>query len=123
MQPQGSSFLSPVPRPSGLPLNSAMCPMPRPRQPLISNTGPSPSVTPAANLVVNARLRSPAPHLNAYRSSSSIPTATTTPTSLSLPQALTYSVLIQQQRERLQQQNLGNGLQGSNDVVCLSDDE
>ncbi|KAG2260682.1 hypothetical protein Bca52824_079976 [Brassica carinata] len=38
-----------------------------------------------------------------------------------IPNTLTYSTALLQQHE--QQQNLGSGLQKSNDVVCLSDDE
>jgi len=94
--------------------------MPQPRQPLISNIAPTPSVTPATN----PGLRSPAPHLNSYRPSSSTPVATATPTSSVPPQALTYSaVSIQQQQEQQPQQSLSSGLQSNNEVVCLSDDE
>ncbi|XP_020866604.1 helicase protein MOM1 isoform X2 [Arabidopsis lyrata subsp. lyrata] len=126
LQPQASSFASSVSRPSALPLNSAICPMPQPRQPLISNIAPTPSVSPAANPVPSASLRSPAPHLNSYRQSSSTSVATATPTSSAPPQALTYSaVSIQkQQQEKQPQQSLrSGGLQMNNDVVCLSDDE
>ncbi|KAL1201926.1 Helicase protein MOM1 [Cardamine amara subsp. amara] len=113
LQPQASLFPS-VPRSSGLPLNPAHCPMPQPRQSLISNAVPTPSASPATTPVVNASL-----DLNSYRPSSSIPNATATPTSTLLPQPITYSgVLIQQL-----QQSLSNGLQGGNDVVYLSDDE
>jgi hypothetical protein len=120
LQPQASSFPSSVSRPSALLLNFAVCPMPQPRQPLISNIAPTPSVTPATN----PGLRSPAPHLNSYRPSSSTPVATATPTSSVPPQALTYSaVSIQQQQEQQPQQSLSSGLQSNNEVVCLSDDE
>ncbi|CAF2081957.1 unnamed protein product, partial [Brassica napus] len=91
LQPHASS----VSRSPYLPPSSTHCPMPQPRQPLISNPAPSFSASPASatNLAVNGRLVSPALPLNPYRSSSSsvpIPT-TTTPTSSAVPQALTYS--------------------------------
>ncbi|CAH8254296.1 unnamed protein product [Arabidopsis lyrata] len=124
LQPQASSFTSSVSRPSGLPLNSTVCPMPQPRQPLISNTAPTPSDSPATNQIANASLHSPAPHLSSYRPAPSVPVDTATLTLSLPPQALTYSaVLIQQQQEQQPQQSLSSGLQGNNDVVCLSDDE
>nr|VDD41821.1 unnamed protein product [Brassica oleracea] len=91
LQPHTSS----VSRSPYLPPSSTHCPMPQPRQPLISNPAPSFSASPASapNLAVNGRLVSPALPLNPYSSSSSpvpIPT-TTTPTSSAVPQALTYS--------------------------------
>ncbi|XP_024007826.1 helicase protein MOM1 isoform X2 [Eutrema salsugineum] len=121
--PQASSFPSSVSRPSGLILNSANCPMPQLRHPLISNTTPSSSVSPATNPAINARLRSPALHVNSYRPSSSIPIPTATPTLSPLPHALTYSTTLNQQQQQEQQHNLGSGLQSSTDLVCLSDDE
>ncbi|KAL1217885.1 Helicase protein MOM1 [Cardamine amara subsp. amara] len=54
--------------------------MPQPRQPLISNTVPTPSASSATTPVVNSSLRSHAPYLNLYRPSSSIPITTATPT-------------------------------------------
>ncbi|CAN7019487.1 unnamed protein product [Brassica rapa subsp. trilocularis] len=91
LQPHASS----VSRSPYLPPSSTHCPMPQPRQPLISNPAPRFSASPASatNLAVNGRLVSPALPLNSYRSSSSsvpIP-MTTTPTSSAVPQALTYS--------------------------------
>nr|VDC65179.1 unnamed protein product [Brassica rapa] len=91
LQPHASS----VSRSPYLPPSSTHCPMPQPRQPLISNPAPSFSASPASatNLAVNGRLVSPALPLNTYRSSSSsvpIP-MTTTPTSSAVPQAVTYS--------------------------------
>ncbi|CAA7021229.1 unnamed protein product [Microthlaspi erraticum] len=111
LQRQASAFPSSVPRTSGLPLNSAVCPMPQPRQPLVSSPAPSFSASPATNLTESAR----PPHLNSYRSSSSIPIPTSTPTSLPIAQALSsYATLLlqshQQQRQQ-HQQNLGIGLQ------------
>ncbi|KAJ0237810.1 Helicase protein MOM1 [Hirschfeldia incana] len=93
--PQASSISSSVSRSSYLPPSTTHCPMPQPRQPLISNPAPSFSASPASatNLAVNGRLVSPGPQINPYRSSSSsvpIPT-TTTPASSAVPQALTYS--------------------------------
>lgn len=149
--PRASSFPSSVSRSSYLPPSSTHCPMPQPRQPLISNPSPSLSASPASatNLAVNGRLVSPAPQINPYRSSSSsfpIPTTTqtssavpqaltysssvpipttltTTPTSSAVPQTVTYSSALTQQQEHQHQQNLGSGSQRSGDVVCLSDDE
>ncbi|KAL0865259.1 hypothetical protein Bca101_044377 [Brassica carinata] len=93
--PQASSFPSSVSRSSYLPPSSTThCPMPQPRQPLISNPSPSLSAFPASatTLAVNGRLVSPAPQINPYRSSSSsFPIPTTTQTSSAVPQALTYS--------------------------------
>ncbi|XP_010501367.1 PREDICTED: helicase protein MOM1 [Camelina sativa] len=126
LQTQASLCPSSVSRPSGRPLNSAVCTMPQPRQPLISNTTPTLSASPATNQVANASLRSSAPHLNSYRPSSSSPGSTTTPTSAPPLQALTYSGLLiqqQQQQEQQPQQGLSRGLQGNENVVCLSDDE
>ncbi|CAN7097878.1 unnamed protein product [Brassica rapa subsp. narinosa] len=91
LQPHASS----VSRSPYLPPSSTHCPMPQPRQPLISNPAPRFSASPASatNLAVNGRLVSPVLPLNSYRSSSSsvpIP-MTTTPTSSAVHQALTYS--------------------------------
>ncbi|KAH0921002.1 hypothetical protein HID58_021020 [Brassica napus] len=91
LQPHASS----VSRSPYLPPSSTHCPMPQPRQPLISNPAPSFSASPASatNVAVNGRLVSPVLPLNSYRSSSSsvpIP-MTTTPTSSAVHQALTYS--------------------------------
>ncbi|XP_019091616.1 PREDICTED: helicase protein MOM1-like [Camelina sativa] len=124
-QTQASLCPSSVSRPSGRPLSSAVCTMPQPRQPLISNTTPTLSASPATNQVANASLRSSAPHLNSYRPSSSSPGSTTTPTSAPPPQALTHSGLLiqQQQQEQQPQQGMSRGLQGNENVVCLSDDE
>ncbi|XP_010475595.1 PREDICTED: helicase protein MOM1-like isoform X2 [Camelina sativa] len=126
LQTHASLCPSSVSRPSGRPLNSAVCTMPQPRQPLISNTTPTLSASPATNQVANASLRpSSAPHLNSYRPSSSIPGSTATPTSAPPPQALTYTGMLiqQQQQEQQPQQGLSRGLQGNGNVVCLSDDE
>ncbi|EOA39477.1 hypothetical protein CARUB_v10008075mg [Capsella rubella] len=123
LQPQASLFPSSVSRLSGHPLNSAVCLMPQPRQPLISNTTPTLSASPATNQVSNAILRSPAPHLNSYRLSSSTPGSTAALTSLQPPppQDLTYSCVLNQQQQ--EQQGLSSGLLGNENVVCLSDDE
>ncbi|KAL1217884.1 Helicase protein MOM1 [Cardamine amara subsp. amara] len=50
------------------------------RQPLISNTVPTPSASSATTPVVNSSLHFHAPYLNSYRLSSSIPIAIATPT-------------------------------------------
>ncbi|XP_018491623.1 helicase protein MOM1 [Raphanus sativus] len=92
--PRASSFPSSVSRSSYLPPSTTHCPMPQPRQPLISNPAPSFSVSPASatNVAANGRLVSPAPQINPYRSSSSsFPIPRTTQTSSAAPQALTYS--------------------------------